>query len=267
MKSNADIDKIAEVALEAGQLLLKYWPTANTDSELVQVEKIDGTVVTKADMAAHTFIVDRLKILFPGLTVISEEDQDLKSIAPNESHFMIIDPLDGTSSFIAGRDDFSVLIAEVIHAIPTASVMYFPALKILVKSFFAPKEPKGSAFINEVPCNVSKSVVIRSGRVSCRKCRELKDERILTTPLDSGFALMEVARGNLDGVVIRMLTHREWDIIAPTVAIKAAGGEVSDENGKALIYNKLGIDYKYFVASNGLCHKELLNLVRDIDEK
>jgi fructose-1,6-bisphosphatase/inositol monophosphatase family enzyme len=79
--------------------------------------------------------------------------------------------------------------------------------------------------------------------------------------MDSGLALYKVAAGELEGAVIRMLTHKEWDIAAPIVAIKEAGGRVTDEHGRELAVGQGEIAFQYLVASNGSVHDDLLKLI------
>jgi 3'(2'), 5'-bisphosphate nucleotidase len=79
--------------------------------------------------------------------------------------------------------------------------------------------------------------------------------------MDSGLALLKVAAGELEGAIIRMTKHQEWDLAAPCAVLKAAGGRFSDEAGKPLLFGKGFIDFEYFVASNGIAHERVLELI------
>jgi fructose-1,6-bisphosphatase/inositol monophosphatase family enzyme len=79
--------------------------------------------------------------------------------------------------------------------------------------------------------------------------------------MDSGLALLKVANGDLDGAIIRMITHREWDIAAPIAVIRAAGGMVTDEHGGEIPCGRGGVDFNYLVVSNGRVHRELLGII------
>jgi myo-inositol-1(or 4)-monophosphatase len=117
------------------------------------------------------------------------------------------------------------------------------------------------ATANGAPLRVSSSAQCRKGAVYVRHFDKLHTE--LSSPMmDSGLALYKVAAGELDGAVIRMKTHREWDIAAPIRLIEEAGGRVTDEYGDPI---KLGIgrvEFGSFVASNGIVHEELLQLIK-----
>jgi fructose-1,6-bisphosphatase/inositol monophosphatase family enzyme len=58
-----------------------------------------------------------------------------------------------------------------------------------------------------------------------------------------------------------MLRHKEWDIAAPAAFLRESGATVTDENGAEVLFNQGGIKFKYFVASNGVLHQEVLNLI------
>src|SRR3954471_22539758 len=76
--------------------------------------KTDGSPVTEADLAADRIIADGLARLAPHLPSLSEE-RALQARLPNKDTFFLIDPLDGTKEFVAGRDEFTVNLALVTH--------------------------------------------------------------------------------------------------------------------------------------------------------
>jgi fructose-1,6-bisphosphatase/inositol monophosphatase family enzyme len=79
--------------------------------------------------------------------------------------------------------------------------------------------------------------------------------------MDSSLALLKVACGELDAAVIRMTTHREWDIAAPIAVIREAGGVITDEMGTDIRCGMGDVSFRYFVASNGHVHHEILSLI------
>jgi myo-inositol-1(or 4)-monophosphatase len=79
--------------------------------------------------------------------------------------------------------------------------------------------------------------------------------------MDSGLALAKVACGELDGAIIKMTTHREWDIAAPMAILREAGATVTDERGGDVPVGTGDIAFQYFVASNGRIHQELLAIL------
>src|SRR5262249_32754094 len=95
------------IAQGAGAILLKHFAQAST------VEwKSPGDPVTAPDREASDFIVDHLRRLFPADGILSEEMADDRSRLTRRRVWMV-DPMDGTREFIAGRDEFAVMIGLV----------------------------------------------------------------------------------------------------------------------------------------------------------
>ncbi len=268
-------DSIEEVIRQVGDLLLGYWPSVNSaqPKRLEISEKPDGTKVTSADLAANELLVAGIKELFPGQVIISEElplPDNLDELFESTEPYWIMDPLDGTHAFMEGREDFSVLVAQAVAGEVEFGYLFFPAMGILAKG----ARGDGAVILDthdhtSIISKASTNSRIRKEGVFLRKCfLDGEDSRVFPTPLDSGIALLKVASGELDGVIIRMLTHREWDLAAPAVVIEESGGKISDEKGQPVVYRPGELDYRYFVASNGNeeCHQELLSLIPHLSE-
>lgn len=256
---NLDLLKELEgLVREAGNTLLDLWPGSPGAAPLEIHEKPDGTKVTNADLLINEFLVSRVRSLAPSFGLISEEGT-IQASEYRKEYCVIMDPLDGTHAFIDGRKDFSILVGITQHAVPVAGLMYFPALQTLATALVG-----NFAAIDGVAPRLSAAANLGPARVSLRKCPETKDFRVLQEPLDSGFALLELARGNLDAVVIRMLTHREWDLAAPMAVLAQIGAHVTDEHGNRLTFDSPGISFDYFIASNGPCHAEVRALIGDL---
>ena len=85
----------------------------------------------RADEAAHDLILQELHRIAPGVAVISEEavaEWRGKSV-PEE--FLLVDPLDGTLEFLAGRPEYTVNIALVRHGTPVVGMVAAPALGLI----------------------------------------------------------------------------------------------------------------------------------------
>src|SRR5258705_5819217 len=92
--------------------------------------KADGSPVTEADLAADRIIGDGLARLVPGVPALSEERVH-PAKPPNRGSFFLIDPLDGTKEFVAGRDEFTVNLALVTDATPILGIIGAPALGLI----------------------------------------------------------------------------------------------------------------------------------------
>src|SRR5580692_2246219 len=92
--------------------------------------KIDGSPVTEADMAADRIIGEGLARLVPGVSALSEERAHLAKSAYDGS-FFLIDPLDGTKEFVAGRKEFTVNLALVVNGAPLLGIIGAPGLGLI----------------------------------------------------------------------------------------------------------------------------------------
>ena len=116
---------LTELAAEAGSAILKV------DRSRMRVDgKTDGSPVTEADLASDRIIADGLKRLAPDIPALSEE-----RVTPAQRKrpklFFLIDPLDGTKEFVAGRNEFTVNIALVNNGTPLLGLIGAPALGLV----------------------------------------------------------------------------------------------------------------------------------------
>jgi myo-inositol-1(or 4)-monophosphatase len=256
MPNPSELAQLIDAIKRAGAFLMSQWPASYSAQGHLQVqEKADGTLVTKADIESNRILVEALSNLFPNDAILSEESEpDLLGIFQSKRTW-IIDPLDGTKSFVAGRDDFSVLVALVENGVPTLGIMFFPARQLLITS------QSGTApMCNGSPISVSKADTLKQGRIYIRNF-ECRRPELAAPMMDSGLALLKVACGELDGAVIKMTTHRQWDIAAPSAVLLASGGAVSDETGAQISFKPGPLGYNYYIASNGKIQQLLQGLI------
>src|SRR6516164_6309304 len=90
-------------------------------------DKLDRSPVTEADFAADRIIGDGLARLVPDVPALSEERVH-QAKPPFRGSFLLIDPLDGTKEFVAGRGEFTVNLALVTHGTPLLGIVSAPAL-------------------------------------------------------------------------------------------------------------------------------------------
>ena len=247
---------IENITKNAGKILLKYWrygKCPSSENGFKIVEKPDGSPVSSADLESSTYIESEIKKIFPNDVVVTEENGC--SIDRNE-RVWVVDPLDGTKSFLSGRDDFSVLVSLVERGEVIAGCMFFPARSLCVHAVAG----KG-AMCDGHPIRVAKSTSLREKSVYIRHFSPEGIEKWKSPQMDSGLAFLLVASGFLDGLVIKMRCHREWDIAAPSIVITESGGKITDEKGNKITLIESGKLPNYVVASNNTLHEELLNLI------
>ena len=100
--------------------------SALSAARLIPRLKADQSPVTVADEASEALIIEGVARLLPGVPVISEESADAQRDRFDGS-FLIVDPLDGTREFLAGRDEFTVNLAIITGGVPIAGIIAAPA--------------------------------------------------------------------------------------------------------------------------------------------
>ena len=124
--------------------------------------KEDKSPVSNGDLKVNDLITNKIMKLTPNIPIISEETVDLK-IKNTAKIFWLIDPIDGTKEYIAGRDEYTLNAALIINTVPVLGVVGVPKKNRLFYSY-APGE----------------SFLIESGdtkKINCRK-KQLKGKLV-----------------------------------------------------------------------------------------
>ena len=122
MKLRRYLEFATETAYEAGRLTLGYFGTEAASPEF----KADDTPVTVADTEAEKLIRGRIEARFPGHAILGEEYGETQGIGADQR--WIIDPIDGTKSFVRGVPLYGVLVGLEIESVCEVGAAYFPAL-------------------------------------------------------------------------------------------------------------------------------------------
>src|SRR5271170_962203 len=119
------MNEITKITAHAAEAILDFGIDTGLRS------KADGSPVTAADDAAEAIICDGLKRLAPAVPVISEERAAREKPKPIAGgSYFLVDPLDGTREFIAGRDEYTINIALMTDGAPLFGIICAPALGI-----------------------------------------------------------------------------------------------------------------------------------------
>ena len=210
--------------------------------------KADNSPVTRADEAAHAAIMDGLSRAAPGIPVISEEGVAQWQGRTPPDEFLLVDPLDGTVEFLAGRLEYTVNIALVRGATPVVGVVAAPALGLLWRGsrgygaerlqFTAGipvRQPAERIHTRPWPAGERFAAVSRS---HFDPASEAFLKRVAPVrPLSAGSSLKfcRLAEGAID-MYPRLSPTSEWDVAAGHALVAAAGGAVFAPDGGALRY-------------------------------
>jgi len=247
-----DLQLLIDVAQEAGRIAT---PFSNADPEIW--DKPDGAgPVTEADLAVNRMLEAELQSARPDYGWLSEETPP-NDHRLNQERVFIVDPIDGTRSFIEGSKTWahSIAIAEDGHIV--AGVVFLPQRDKLYSA------AKGfGATLNGATLQPSQVRVLDGAEILA--ARPTMDAKHWTAPPQFNrshrpslaYRLALVAQGRFDA----MLTLRptwEWDIAAGTVILQEAGVAVSDKAGRALRFNNSDPRLPGVVAANASLHAEI----------
>ncbi len=204
----------------------------------VRTKESAASVVTEADLAAERCLFARIRSRFPEDGFLGEET----GFHPGRSdRVWVVDPLDGTSNFVAGLPWFGVMIAAVEAGEPREAVLYLPALG----ATYTAQEGRG-ARRNDAPLTVSPDadlarVLIGFGLDGTADAATLRRQGLLLAAVaqhcrnvratNSLVDFCYTAEGHLGGTI--NFNCKLWDLAAPTLLIREAGGVVTDLAGRA----------------------------------
>ena len=204
--------------------------------------KKDKTPVTEVDLCSNDIIKRALYSLTPEVTIVSEEDYQIKN---NSSYFWIIDPLDGTKNYLKGNNHFCINIALIQDGEPILGLIYAPIFNLL---FYAFKDNGAYRQSNEgKPVLIKtkqflikeKAVIYTSSSVNENVCRKLrkhfKNIEIITSSSALKFGYIASGQGSF---YPRLGPTHEWDTASGQCIVEEAGGMVVDKYMKRLKYNK-----------------------------
>ncbi len=237
--------KLIPVVKEAGEITLKYF---KHDPEIIT--KADGSPVTLADREAEACIKKHLTELYPDIPLVGEESVDAGNIPDISSGtFWLVDPLDGTSSFINGNNSFTVNIELMQNFKPVAGIIYAPVSREIFigaeeQAFMISASDKETAIkTREIP--VTGLTVTSSKRSKSHEAfiNFLKGRKVsVITSKSSSIKFCEIAMGEAD-IYPRLGPTSEWDTAAGEAILNAAGGSIKQTDDTPLIYGK--IDKKF----------------------
>jgi len=254
INNNNELNKAIEAVQKAGEILKQ-----NFGQKYRIIRKSPKEMVSVVDMQSQKAILETLEPNFPGYGIITEEKSS--EIDKNGRNW-IIDPLDGTHNYIAGLPFSGVSIGLTQGNDFLIGVIYFPMENRL---YYAVKGQ--GAFLNHQPIEVSpatelsRSVICFDNQFhlnvnSLEYFKKLTQRAFTTRILGTATNDMSMtAEGKIGGRI--WVNTKICDIAAGVVLVTEAGGKVTNFDGTPCT-----LDSKQVIASNGIIHEELLDIVR-----
>jgi 3'(2'), 5'-bisphosphate nucleotidase len=213
--------------------------------------KSDRSPVSTADEAANAVMMEGLSRWMPGLPIVSEEGPAPPSLVEATS-FILVDPLDGTREFLAGREEFTVNVAVVSDGRPVVGVIAAPALGVVWRGVVGHGAERLRLSPGALPQPATEICPVRTRRrpahgfvaMVSRSHFDDKTDAFLKrlpitaqTPCGSSLKFTRIAEGSAD-LYARLAQTCEWDVAAGHAVLAAAGGIVTTPDGAGLLYGR-----------------------------
>lgn len=249
-----DLTLLIDAAHEAGRIA-----TGFTGTTARKWDKPNGAgPVTEADLAVNEMLEDQLQSARPDYGWLSEETEDNADRLDRKRVF-IVDPIDGTRSFVEGSDTWAHALAVVEDGIVTAGVVYLPLRDLMYVA------------------SVGQGAFLNGTRIAPSDLDDLNLADMLTTRPNMdpdhwrdadvptftrshrpslAYRMALVAQGRFDG----MLTFRpswEWDIAAGDLILREAGAICTDQTGAQMRFNNRHPQVNGVVAAGPKLHTKI----------
>ncbi len=216
--------------------------------------------VTEADLSVNNMLHSVLRAARPDYGWLSEETEDNTRRLSDESVF-IIDPIDGTRSFVEGSNTWAHSLAIARNGRVTAAVVHLP----LRDKLYAAGLGRG-ATLNGVSLSVSDIKSLSGANVLATKPSMNVEHWASRTepPFKRGhrpslaYRLALVAEGRFDAM-ITLRRSWEWDIAAGALIVSEAGGTCTDKKGRALLFNNPDPCLDGVITGGAYAHAALLD--------
>jgi len=224
--------------------------------------KEHNSPVSEIDIAVNQLLKERLAAIVPEAGWLSEESEDgpARLVA---SRVWIVDPIDGTRSFIAGRPDWAISVALVEARRPIVAALYAPMSEELFLAVAG-----AGATRNGTPIKATPGETIEGARIAGPK--GFLDRLATVAPAFTvlprihslALRLARVADGTLDAALASR-TSRDWDLAAADLLVHEAGGALTTVGGTKLAYNGISTVHDVLVAAGLVRHQTLTVLLRN----
>lgn len=254
--NDAELGSILDFAVESAQLAGRL-TLGHFQAGAAVETKTDNTLVTVADRGAEQLLRSRIEAAYPGHGIIGEEFGEKRGGAPAR---WILDPIDGTVSFVSGVPLYSVLIGFEWQGEVLAGVIHLPALgeTVYAARGLGCRWNGRAARVSDVSDLGRARLAVTSAKLMYREGRGPAYERLRGACYADrgwsdayGYALL--ATGRVEIVLDPIMSI--WDTAALLPVVTEAGGRLTDWTGRT------SHTAKEIVATNGVLHEQVLRLI------
>ncbi len=247
---------LKDAVRQAGSLALSLFRT-----ELRNWIKGASSPVSEADIAVNDLLESKLRSATPDFGWLSEESADDEARL-GKPLVWIVDPIDGTRGYLAGREDWCVSAALVEGASPVLAAVFAPASD----EFFFAIRGQGATH-NDVPIHATIGTDLDFPRIAgpkplVERLNRSAGEIALHPRIGSlALRLCRVAQGDLDAAFAGGQS-RDWDLAAANLIVQEANGRMTALSGDTILYNRREVAHGVLVAAGRDRHASILSHFR-----
>lgn len=250
-----DATLLADTVREAGALALSMFGT-----DLRNWTKGASSPVSEADIAVNDLIRSRLQSATPDYGWLSEESAD-DPVRLGKHRVWIIDPIDGTRSYLAGRSDWCVSAALVEDSSPLLAAVFAP---VSDEFYFAVRG--AGATRNGAPIAASLGAALDTARLAgpkplLERLMLPSSAQILPRIGSLALRLCGVADDRID-VAFAGGQSRDWDLAAADLIVHEANGKLTSLAGEPIVYNRPEVTHGVLVAAGRDRHARIVEHFR-----
>jgi len=205
--------------------------------------KEDKSPVSNGDLRVNDLISKKIIELTPNIPIVSEETVDL-SIKNTSKIFWLIDPIDGTKQYIAGKDEYTLNAALIINTIPVIGIVGVPKKDRLFYSYAANESYLiENGITKKINCKkqqpknkiVALSSVVKPSDIVMNKLKEHNVTSVVK--MASSYKFCVIATGEYD-IYAAQERANEWDYAAGHAVAQNAGAIIKTLDEKPFLYGK-----------------------------
>jgi myo-inositol-1(or 4)-monophosphatase len=251
-----DAALLSDAVREAGALALSLFGT-----ELKNWTKGASSPVSEADIRVNDLLESRLRTATPDYGWLSEESADDEARL-DKNMVWIVDPIDGTRGYLAGREDWCVSVALVEQGSTVLAAVFAPA----TDEFFFAMRGHGTV-LNAEPVFATSGTALDFSRGAgpkplVERLSPQSDDIILHPRIGSlALRLCRVAQGSLDAAFAGGQS-RDWDLAAANLIVHEANGSMTALSGDAIAYNRREVTHGVLVAAGRDRHARIVEHFR-----
>jgi myo-inositol-1(or 4)-monophosphatase len=251
-----DAALLTETVRDAGGLALSLFRT-----ELRNWIKGKSSPVSEADIAVNDLLEQRLRAVTPDYGWLSEESTD-DPARLGKRLVWIVDPIDGTRSYLAGQEDWCVSVALVEGEMPLLGAVFVP---VTGEFFFAARGAgatlNGNAIRTTPGDRLDPARIVGPKPLVERLGAALEPGKIHPRIGSLALKICRAAEGRLD-VAFAGGHSRDWDLAAADLIVHEAGGTMTTLTGDAIVYNRPEVMHETLVAAGRERHVRIVEHFR-----